>query len=353
MRGFLRYGLASVPDRVALRVSIRSILGIVAAFFVLAVRPSAAQDFDTLDVPVLAPATLVSTVLETGALLRPIMERDTALQAVTGVDVVVSPVWTSDVAARLHISQASYHNWTEGGVNTLASSAQLLSKAVRTTANWTETYESRLGFGVVKQDTLNLRKADDVIRLLATVKYHGRGFFRKFNPTAAGGLRTQFAPGFNYERNPFEDDRVPPVKVSDMFSPATFTQSLGLTYSAAWGFKQRLGVAAKETVVLIEPFRMVYGVEPSGPIRFQLGIESFTEVEREIVKNVALKSSLGLFAAFNQEELPDMLWENAVVMQVNKWLSADVEFVALFDRDLSHKVQLKESLSIGFSVVLI
>lgn len=269
------------------------------------------------------------------------------------LETIGTSLWEADLRATLSASQASYSNWTEGGVSTLASTALLAGKAVRTTPNWTQTFESRLGIGVVKQDTLNLRKAEDVIRLTATVAYRGEGFFRSFNPTAAVGIRTQFAPGFNYEANPFNDGRDPPVMVSDWFSPATFTQSLGLTYGSDWGFRQRLGVALKETVVLIQDFRTLYGVDNSDPIRFQLGVESFTEVDKEVLENVLLKSSLGLFAAFNQEELPDMLWENIIVMKVNEWLSADLEFVALFDRDLSDRIQLKEALSIGFSFVII
>lgn len=269
------------------------------------------------------------------------------------VDTVDPSTWEADLGATLRASQASYNNWTEGGVSTLASTALISGKAVRTTRDWTQTFETRLGIGIVKQDTLNLRKAEDVVRLTATIKYRGSGLFRRFNPTAATGIRTQFAPGFNYETNPFNDGRDPPVKVSDLFSPATFTQSLGLTYSSDWGFRQRLGIALKETVVLIEKLRMLYGVNSSDPVRFQLGVESFTEVDKEVVENVLLKSSLGLFAAFNQEELPDMLWENVLVMKVNKWLSADLEFVALFDRDLSDRIQLKEAVSIGFSFVII
>lgn len=340
-------------DGISMRRRVPFALACVITALTLTCAPSAAQEADTLRAPVRLPVVLVSPFDGTGPLPDPLVEPHTLLDLAENDEVFVSTVWESDLAAQFNISQASFHNWTGGGVNTLASSAQILSKLVRTSQNWSGIYETRLGFGVVKQDTLNLRKADDVIRLLATVKYHGQGFFRKFNPTASAGLRTQFAPGFNYERNPFGDGRPLPVKVSDLLSPATFTQSLGLTYAGAWGFRQRVGVASKETVVLIEGFRSLYGVPPGKPIRFQLGVESLTEVDREIVRNVELKSSLGFFAAFNQEELPDMLWENVVVMRVNKWLSADFEFVTLFDRDLSDRVQLKESLSIGFSFVFI
>src|SRR5690606_10653026 len=119
------------------------------------------------------------------------------------------------------------------------------------------------------------------------------------------------------------------------------------------GLRQRLGVAMKETVVLIERFRTLYGVNPADPIRFQVGIESLTEFDKEVLENVLLKSSLGLFAAFNQEDLPDILWENVIVVKVNSWLSADLEFVTLFDRDLSDRIQLRAAVSIGFSFVII
>lgn len=278
----------------------------------------------------------------------------TQTAAAQEADTVLYPVWEADLAAKLNASQASYHNWTEGGINSLAAAALVAGDFVRRSAEWTQTYESRFSLGVVKQGALNLRKSEDVIFLRGTVNYAGEGFLNRFTPTVSAGLRTQFAPGYNFEKNPFVDDpREPPVQVSDFFSPATFTQSVGLEYASTWGFKQRLGLGAKETVVLKEGFRTLYGLERSTPVRFQVGVESHTEIDKEVFENVKFKSTLGLFAAFNQEELPDMLWENLVVMQVNKWLSADFAFVSLFDRDISDEIQMKEAFSIGISLVFI
>lgn len=268
-------------------------------------------------------------------------------------DTLLLPAWESNLTAKFNISQASYHNWIEGGINALASTALVDGKFVRHAEAWTHTYESRLSFGVIKQDRETLRKSEDLIRLRATINYVGDGFFHTFTPSLSAGFRTQFAPGFNYEENPFNNNWPLPVKVSDLFSPATFSQSLGLEYASEWGFKQRLGMGAKETVVLIELFRPLYGLDSTETVRFQLGVESYTEIDKEIFKNVRLKSMLGLFAAFNQEEFPDLIWENLIVMKVNSWLSADFEFVTMFDRDISDALQIKESLSVGISVIII
>lgn len=268
-------------------------------------------------------------------------------------DSLLGPQWEVDLLGKLSLSQAGYANWTEGGVSTLASTASMSGTFARTSTNWIQKHEGRLAFGLVKQDTLSFRKADDLIRASSSIQYRGEGFFGTFNPIWALSARTQFAPGFNYDKNPFPHPHNLPVKVSDLFSPATFTQSMGLTYDPNKWFTQRLSLAAKETVVLIERLRRLYGIEPEGPVRFEVGLEAKSQVDREVFKNVKVKSTLGLFAAFNQADVPDLLWENLVAMKVNSWLGVNFEVVMLYDRDISDALQVKEVMSVGFSYVFI
>ncbi len=267
--------------------------------------------------------------------------------------------WHTSVLGNLSATQVGFQNWQGGGINSLAMSAGVDGAAERATDQWQQKYEMRLALGVVKQDTLEFRKAEDIILLAANLQYLGDGFFGHFNPTLAASVRTQFTEGFSYDKDPlFELDpvgeaRTPPVKVSDLFSPATLQQSVGLTYNPNAWFTHRFGVAAKETVVTIERLRALYGVDPADAVRFELGLESVTEIDREVFENVRYKSRLGLFATFNKAGTPDMLWENLVSMKVNAWLHVNFEFVALFDNDISDRIQLKEVLSVGISFLLI
>lgn len=261
--------------------------------------------------------------------------------------------WVTDVVGQLTGSQAGFQNWQEGGINTLATSAVLTGQAQQNADRWVNTYESKLAFGLIKQDDNGLRKAEDQINLRAAFKYRGDGFFQLFRPTLGLALRTQFAKGFNYDKNPYADGGPVPVAVSAFLAPATITQSLGLTYAPNEWFRQRVGVGLKETLIRIERFRPLYGLRLDQGLRFEAGLDSFTEVDKEIAKNVRLQSKLGLFAAFNQPDKPDLLWENLVQMKVNSWLSVNFEFVSLFDRDISDAVQLKEVLAVGISFVLI
>ena len=268
--------------------------------------------------------------------------------------------WQMDLVSKLAASQAQYSNWTEGGLNTLAFTSTIAGKAQREMPSWQEVHELRLSFGLVKQDTLDFRKAEDLIRLATQLQYRGDGFFQTFNPTVAAVLRTQFAPGFDYDPTasdfPSLADQIVPgerLKVSDFFSPAQLTQTLGLTYDPNEWFTQRFGVAARETVVMIERLRPVYGSELDEAVRWELGLESHSEVDRELGENISLQSRLSLFAAFNNPNLPDALWENVLAMKVNNWLTTDLEVVVLYDRDLSDRPQLKEVLSLGITFILI
>lgn len=263
------------------------------------------------------------------------------------------PEWDVSLVTRLSGSQAGFHNWAEGGVNSMAVTANMNGKATRTSRAWRQTHESRLAFGLIRQSGSNFRKAEDVIRLGSSVSYQGDGLFHVLNPTIALTIRTQFAAGYNYDRNPFQDGRTPPVKVSDFFAPATLQQSIGLSYDYGKWFSQRLGIGSKQTIVMIDRLRQLYGVDPGSAARYQVGVESRTDVDKEIAKNVNVKSTLGLFAAFNQPDLPDMSWDNLITMKVNSWLGVNLEVAAFYDRDVSTRLQIKEVLSIGVTVVFV
>ena len=134
------------------------------------------------------------------------------------------------------------------------------------------------------------------------------------------------------------------------------TQSLGLTHSVGDWFSQRFGFAAKQTVVTTEDLRPLYGFEADEldkSARLEAGLESRTEVKREIVKNVTYKSALSLFAAFNNPDKPDAMWENLVTMKVNDWLQTNFELVLLYDDDVTSDVQLKEVFSVGVAFTLL
>jgi hypothetical protein len=267
--------------------------------------------------------------------------------------------WRTSLIGQLAFNQAAYSNWQEGGLDALAFTASTTGQFTRLLGAFKQTHDARLAFGVVKQDTLQLRKAVDVIRYAFQLQYTGTG---DFQPTFATDIRTQFTAGFDYEPDaetyPTLADRITPgerLKVSDFFAPATWTQALGITYDPDRWYKARLGFATKETFVLVERLREVYGNAPDEAVRLQAGLDFLAEVQKELFPNVYLTSRLSLFQAFNQlnSAAPDAVFENILQLKVNDWLNTNVEFVALFDKDTIDEIQIKEVLSIGIAIALL
>jgi hypothetical protein len=262
-------------------------------------------------------------------------------------DEVDPEAWKKSLVTKLAGSQASFQNWAEGGINTLALSSGMDGRWEKSAGSWNRRYDMRLAYGLVKQDTLDFRKAEDIIRLNATFKHTEVGSLSALTPTLSFTARSQFSPGYNFDKNQFKVKRPLPQKVSDILSPGVFTQALGMTYQFRPYLSQRLGLGGKQTVVLIERLRELYNMEIDESVRVEFGLEAYTELEKELATNIHLKSTLGLFAAFNKPESPDLLWENVLNMKVNSWLQFNVEWVVLRDDDVSKKFQFKEVFTVG------
>lgn len=267
--------------------------------------------------------------------------------------------WNYELTGKISVSQAAYKDWQEGGVNSLAFTTSLDGAIEREGEEWAQAHSLRLVLGFIDQEDREVRKLEDLIRLQSALQYQGDGFFRYFNPTLAGNLRTQFAKGFNYSENPYPDDHPladeePPIQTAAFFAPGTITESVGLTYEPVDQFSLRFGVATKQTIVTEPDLRVLYGVEEDKTVRVEAGGQFVSKLDQRLSESIRYRSQLNVFFAVNQlENPPDVIWENVINLEVNDWLSTDVEFVALFDEDTARTIQIKEVISVGLSVRLL
>ena len=265
--------------------------------------------------------------------------------------------WRSSLVASLAGNQAAFSNWQEGGVDALAATASIDGGFDRVVGAFLTTQDLRLALGVLRQDTLDVRKALDVARYEATAEVASE---RPLRPAAAVVFRSQFAPGYDY--TPTADEYpslvvVPgrELKVSDAFSPLVMSQSAGMAYRPGGGLVARFGLALKETVVGIERLRPVHGNALDQPVRVEAGVDAEVALERQVMENVTLRSRLAAFQRFGQiaDEAPDAVFENVLLLKVNSLLNVRIDAAALYDADVSSDVQLREVLSVGVSVALL
>lgn len=265
--------------------------------------------------------------------------------------------WRSSLVAHFAATQAAYSNWQEGGINALSVSSKADGTFDRVMGRVLLRQEAAFAFAVLKQDTLELRKADDLIRYAIQADLLNDG---NLYPSAKFTARSQIAAGFDYSPTLDEYPVLPftpgeALKVSAFAAPATLSQSLGVVYAPGGGFRARTGLGLKETIVGIERLRPVYGNDLDETVRVQAGLDAELGLERPLMENVFLKSRLTAFQAFNQvgDQAPDVLFENTLTLKVNDLLNVTLDAATLYDRDVSDELQLRESFAVGVSFALL
>jgi hypothetical protein len=250
--------------------------------------------------------------------------------------------WNNEVIGSLNLTQASFDNWSGGGENSLAWQFKFLGKFMheQTSYNWTTT--GKIEYGQTKLGDLESRKSIDEIRLESI---YTRKINLYVNPYVAVTGETQLTKGYKYSETS-------KTAFSDFFDPAYFTQSAGIGYSPNDQFKTRLGAALKETITRNFPTPFADDPDTKDKIektKVELGAESVTDYTQKLAEKMLFTSKLELFSNFKALNEVDVRWDNILTAEVSKYVNVNLNFKLFYDRDISVKRQLKQSLALGLT----
>jgi len=162
------------------------------------------------------------------------------------------------------------------------------------------------------------------------------------NPYIAVTGLTQFTDGYAYT-----DARK--VKISSFLDPGYFIQSIGVGYKPNKIIRTRFGAALKETVT--DKFSETFGQGET--MRVEFGAESVTDAKVQISKTIIYTSKLELFSDFKSLDEIDANWDNLFSSKISDLITVSFNFKLMYDRDISVKRQLKQTLAVGLSYSLL
>jgi hypothetical protein len=248
--------------------------------------------------------------------------------------------WKRTASGNLNLNQAYFDNWTKGGSNALSWETRLEGAAVRKEADWDWESRGKAAFGQSHIDGLGTRKAGDELTL-ETI--YTRKISEWVNPFASARLQTQFAAGYSYD-----DEAGTSERVSGPFDPTYFIQTVGLGRN--WGdeYKLRAGAALKETFSAAR-----YGYAGADGFKIEPGASAVAEVRRGVMENILLASVLDVFIDFRGVDAVDVRWENQVTAKVNSFVSTNFSLDLLYDKDLSTRRQIRQTLGVAVSFLSI
>lgn len=260
-------------------------------------------------------------------------------------------------------------DWKGGGVNSLALGFNVYHKSDYTKDNFNFVTELDLRYGRLKNKDQMAKKNNDRIFWDNKVSYK---FSKNWSLFTSLTYETQFDVGYTYGMKDGRDSIT--GTVSAFMAPGYLTESLGLEYKPNAQFSLRLGTGtARQTFILddrikpltVEEYKLKYperkpitadqvryGVEAGKSFKNDLAFQITANLDKNIAKNLNLKSRYNLFANYNKLEDPSHRLDVTLTAKVTSLVNVTMNGVLIYDSDVVSKVQASETLALGITYSL-
>jgi len=278
------------------------------------------------------------------------------------------PHWTRKNSLGFDISQIAFVNWSAGGTSSVSGllKGNFYRIYVSNHSIWVNELIAR--YGMNKQDGIELRKTDDVLKFNSTFG-HRTDTLSNWYHTAKFNFNTQFTNGYAY---PNTD-----LAISKPFAPAYIFLGVGaenankekkwtlylspLTFKTTFVLDQRLAnqgsFGVKAAVYDINGVLITEGKKT----KVELGCFVSSYFKKELFKNINLENRISLYSDYlNDFGNIDVDWDMQWVLVVNQYVNANIGIHTIYDDDIKTKkevdgvqvtegprLQLKQSLGVG------
>lgn len=252
----------------------------------------------------------------------------------------VSP-WKLAWILNINGAQASYRNWSQGGVNSVT-----LSSGTRFTAEYRHerfvfNHSTSLKYGKARLNGAQseYRKTDDEIRIR---NQFSRLFDdERFSLIAQLNFETQFDKGYNRD---YTEVR------SRFFAPAYFIETAGFAFAPAKSIQLNAGLSLRQSIVQDTSLSRFVGLDPGDRFRNEGGLSLGLKVDRDLMTNVRYSGSAETFTNFLRPfSSTTVRVVNDINGRINNYLSVNFQFATIYDDNVDTRLQVKQVLSVGFN----
>ena len=180
---------------------------------------------------------------------------------------------------------------------------------------------------------------------------YGYDIGKNFYLSTGFQILTQFSAGFNYTTTPdpeFND------RISRFLSPGYLNAGLGISYNPAEDFQVIFRPLNGKFTFVTDPFLQKagrYGFEKDGQsMRSELGALVNILYRIKIYKDINFTNQVNFFSnyVFHSERV-DVAYNGTLNIRFNKFITTTVSLDLAYDHDQLQKLQMKQTLGVGFS----
>lgn len=268
--------------------------------------------------------------------------------------------WKRGGNVLLTFNQSAFNNeWTAGGIGSIAANILVNYDFNYTKGNLIWDNKLIADYGVNKNDGQDdFIKNNDRLEFnsLAGKKMNGNWYYSfYFNMKTQMDASNVSTPFTNNAGTPLDttDDYadVERSTTSHFFSPVYFQAGPGLLWKKSDNFNVNISPAAAKLIIVHKEFAGSFGTEPGDTERFEIGAAVRGYYKVDLMKNISMENILALYTNYLEDpQNVDIDYTMNLAMQVNKYISANLTFQAIYDDNTQRNgFQIRETFGLGFN----
>ncbi|SFJ72423.1 DUF3078 domain-containing protein [Myroides guanonis] len=249
--------------------------------------------------------------------------------------------WTSKGNFALLANQSSFSNWQAGGDNNFSGTVNVNYDINYKSEDWTWDNKLQLNYGITKLKGDEAKKTDDRIEINSLLGKKASGYWYY---SAFLNFKTQMDAGID----PNTD-----LRNSHFFSPAYLQIGPVMLWKKSDNLKVNIAPATSRFIFVHDHFTALgssFGVEQGKTMRYELGASVSGYYKVELMENVSIENILNLYSNYLEDpQNVDIDYQLNVVLKINKYLSTNLAFQAIYDDNAYKGFQIREMVGLGLN----
>lgn len=256
--------------------------------------------------------------------------------------------WTKKGNLIFLFNQSNFNNWLAGGENNLSGNL-----GINYDFNYKKndiTWDNKViaSYGLIQTKNSDFeKKTDDRFEYNSVFgkKAIGQWYYSFFL-----NFRTQFTKGYVYGKD--ANGKEIRTENTNIFSPAYLTFGPGMFWKKNDNLKVNLApLTSKITFVDADftlPEKAYFGVEEGKNTRYELGFYASGYYKLDLMTNVTMENTLNLYTNYLEDpQNVDMDYTMNMVMRINRYLTTNLVFQAIYDDNAFRGFQTRQIFGLG------
>jgi hypothetical protein len=260
--------------------------------------------------------------------------------------------WKTKGKVSLLFNQSNFNNWVAGGENNISGNLGINYDFNWSKKDWTWDNKVLASYGLIKTKNADYeKKTDDRFEFNSVL---GKKAFGEWYYSFFLNFRTQFTKGYLYDTD--VNGKEIRTENTNMLSPGYLTFGPGMFWKKNDNVKVNLAPLTSKLTFVDKKYTSgagyvdgdYFGVDANKTMRYELGFYASGYYKFNLMTNVSMENTLNLYTNYLEDpQNVDMDYSLAVFMRINRFLSANIAFQAIYDDNAFRGFQTREVFGLG------